>query len=180
MDKFSGAAFSSILTCPLAASLTADSVLNFKKSDEDNTETGGDDCQDDSEEEKRDMPRIYFLGLIFIMVLVSAVVISFNGEWSWSDQIFINQSIQIFYISQWTEPTSSWSPKCSMVVCYLCSPRAWCCVSMTPSSWWPRLSQVWPTLPCWSVSLSPSSSPLTCCCRNYLDSFSPTSTFVLV
>ena len=80
MDKFSGAAFSSILTCPLAASLTADSVLNFKKSDEDNTETGGDDCQDDSEEEKRDMPRIYFLGLIFIMVSVSAVVISFNGE----------------------------------------------------------------------------------------------------
>merc|ERR1719232_89941 len=30
---FIGAAFSSILTCPLAASLTADSVLNFKQSE---------------------------------------------------------------------------------------------------------------------------------------------------
>ena len=29
---------------------------------------------------KREMPRKYFLGLIFLMVVVSSVVISFNGE----------------------------------------------------------------------------------------------------
>ena len=30
--------------------------------------------------DKRDMPRMYFMGLIFLMVIVSTVVICFNGE----------------------------------------------------------------------------------------------------
>ena len=73
-----GAAFSSILTCPLAASLTADSVLTFNTTqaetaeDEEEGKTAGG--------QKRDMPRVYFMGLIFIMVIVSTVVICFNGE----------------------------------------------------------------------------------------------------
>ena len=72
-----GAAFSSILTCPLAASLTADSVLNFNKKQSEDEEN-----QEDQEQsgDKREMPRKYFLGLIFIMVVVSSVVISFNGK----------------------------------------------------------------------------------------------------
>ena len=72
-----GAAFSSILTCPLAASLTADSVLNFKPSGD---ERGEAEAEKDDGKPKRDMPRKYFLGLMFLMVIVSSVVISFNGE----------------------------------------------------------------------------------------------------
>ena len=78
-----GAAFSSILTCPLAASLTADSVLTFNSNQ---AETAGDEEEGKTDAgaagggNKRDMPRIYFMGLIFIMVIVSTVVICFNGE----------------------------------------------------------------------------------------------------
>ena len=74
-----GAAFSSILTCPLAASLTADSVLTFNSNQ---AETAGDEEEGktDAGGNKRDMPRLYFMGLIFIMVIVSTVVICFNGE----------------------------------------------------------------------------------------------------
>ena len=77
-----GAAFSSILTCPLAASLTADSVLTFNTDQVESTgdEEGGKTEAGDDGGEKRDMPRIYFMGLIFIMVIVSTVVICFNGE----------------------------------------------------------------------------------------------------
>ena len=74
----SGAAFSSILTCPLAASLTADSVLNFKQIKSDSDEKDSEVVE--SDKNSRDMPRKYFISLIFIMILVSAVVISFNGE----------------------------------------------------------------------------------------------------
>ena len=74
-----GAAFSSILTCPLAASLTADSVLNFKQS-ENVANNGEEEEEDGAKKPKRDMPRKYFLGLIFLMVVMSSVVISFNGE----------------------------------------------------------------------------------------------------
>ena len=77
-----GAAFSSILTCPLAASLTADSVLTFNSNQ---AETAGDEEEGKTDAaagggNKRDMPRLYFMGLIFIMVIVSTVVICFNGE----------------------------------------------------------------------------------------------------
>ena len=76
-----GAAFSSILTCPLAASLTADSVLTFKSNQAESTgdEEGG-KTDIGGGGDKRDMPRMYFMGLIFIMVIVSTVVICFNGE----------------------------------------------------------------------------------------------------
>ena len=73
-----GAAFSSILTCPLAASLTADSVLTFNTTQ---AETAEDEEEGKTADgQKRDMPRVYFMGLIFIMVIVSTVVICFNGE----------------------------------------------------------------------------------------------------
>ena len=76
--NYLGAAFSSILTCPLAASLTADSVLNFKQSEE--QEDKEQNLDDLDKTDKRQMPRKYFMGLIFIMVVVSSVVISFNGQ----------------------------------------------------------------------------------------------------
>jgi len=76
---FIGAAFSSILTCPLAASLTADSVLNFSKNstDEDDSEKHQEDID---KSDQRQMPRKYFLGLIFIMVVVSSFVMCFNVD----------------------------------------------------------------------------------------------------
>ena len=91
---FIAAALSSILTCPLAAALTADSVLTFEQKDaalkdmetaaikEDNAEEN--DVQkkaDGQNDEKREMPRKFFLMLMFIMVLISVVVISANGEY---------------------------------------------------------------------------------------------------
>jgi len=76
---FIAAALSSILTCPLAAALTADSVLNFKKE-----ETLEEDKESSSVTEKnngkREMPRMLFLGLMLVMVLVSVVVISANAD----------------------------------------------------------------------------------------------------
>jgi len=74
---FIAAALSSILTCPLAAALTADSVLTFKKED---TETVEGDKEADKKKVKRDMPRLYFLGLMLVMVLISVVVISANAD----------------------------------------------------------------------------------------------------
>ena len=66
------------MTCPLAASLTADSVLTFNS---DQAESPGDEEGGKTDGgDRRDMPRIYFMGLIFIMVIVSTVVICFNGE----------------------------------------------------------------------------------------------------
>ena len=74
----SGAAFSSILTCPLAASLTADSVLKFKPGKlEAGPEAGG---EAGAGAGTRQMPRLYYLGLMLVMVAVSAAVISCNGE----------------------------------------------------------------------------------------------------
>ena len=70
----SGAAFSSILTCPLAASLTADSVLKFKPGKLEAGVGAG------SGAGTRQMPRLYYLGLMLVMVAVSAAVISCNGE----------------------------------------------------------------------------------------------------
>ena len=71
-----GAAFSSILTCPLAASLTADSVLKFQRGKpEAGPEAGG-----EAGAGTRQMPRLYYLGLMLVMVAVSAAVISCNGE----------------------------------------------------------------------------------------------------
>merc|ERR1711892_1176190 len=80
---FIAAALSSILTCPLAAALTADSVLSFKKEekeglDEDKESTAS--PPDDKNAEKREMPRLIFLGLMLVMVLVSTVVISANAD----------------------------------------------------------------------------------------------------
>jgi len=76
---FIAAALSSILTCPLAAALTADSVINFKKTD---TEVVKEDkeAMDDKEKVKREMPRLYFLGLMLVMVVVSVIVISANAD----------------------------------------------------------------------------------------------------
>jgi len=76
---FIAAALSSILTCPLAAALTADSVLNFKKTD---TEVVKEDkeAMDDKEKVKRAMPRLYFLGLMLVMVVISVIVISANAD----------------------------------------------------------------------------------------------------
>ena len=73
-----GAAFSSILTCPLAASLTADSVLKFQRGKlEAGPEAGG---EAGAGAGTRQMPRLYYLGLMLVMVAVSAAVISCNGE----------------------------------------------------------------------------------------------------
>ena len=73
-----GAAFSSILTCPLAASLTADSVLKFQPGKlEAGPEAGG---EAGAGAGTRQMPRLYYLGLMLVMVAVSAAVISCNGE----------------------------------------------------------------------------------------------------
>ena len=62
-----GAAFSSILTCPLAASLTADSVLTFNSNQAESTgdEEGG-KTDVGGGGDKRDMPRMYFMGLISV------------------------------------------------------------------------------------------------------------------
>ena len=80
----SGAAFSSILTCPLAASLTADSVLKFKPGKlEAGPEAGGEagaGAGAGTGAGTRQMPRLYYLGLMLVMVAVSAAVISCNGE----------------------------------------------------------------------------------------------------
>ena len=74
-----GAAFSSILTCPLAASLTADSVLKFQPGKlEAGPEAGG--AGAGAGAGTRQMPRLYYLGLMLVMVAVSAAVISCNGE----------------------------------------------------------------------------------------------------
>eukprot|EP00092_Neocalanus_flemingeri_P003800 GFUD01004093.1.p1 GENE.GFUD01004093.1~~GFUD01004093.1.p1 ORF type:complete len:552 (-),score=122.95 GFUD01004093.1:17-1672(-) len=72
---FIAAALSSILTCPLAAALTADSVLTFKKEEkEEDKESPSEDKND------REMPRLFFLGLMLVMVLLSTVVISANAD----------------------------------------------------------------------------------------------------
>merc|ERR1712013_389978 len=71
---FIAAALSSILTCPLAAALTADSVINFKKTGTEVVE------EEDKEKNKRAMPRLYFLGLMLVMVMVSVIVISANAD----------------------------------------------------------------------------------------------------
>ena len=57
--------------------MTADSVLTFNSNQ---AESPGDEEGGKTDGDKRDMPRIYFMGLIFIMVIVSTVVICFNGE----------------------------------------------------------------------------------------------------
>ena len=77
-----GAAFSSILTCPLAASLTADSVLKFQPGKlEAGPEAGGEaGAGAGAGAGTRQMPRLYYLGLMLVMVAVSAAVISCNGE----------------------------------------------------------------------------------------------------
>eukprot|EP00090_Calanus_glacialis_P015801 TRINITY_DN24887_c0_g1_i1.p1 TRINITY_DN24887_c0_g1~~TRINITY_DN24887_c0_g1_i1.p1 ORF type:complete len:422 (+),score=127.74 TRINITY_DN24887_c0_g1_i1:187-1266(+) len=74
---FIAAALSSILTCPLAAALTADSVLTFKEKETLDEEK---ESTTDKNEEKREMPRMIFLGLMLFMVLVSVVVISANAD----------------------------------------------------------------------------------------------------
>ena len=88
---FIAAALSSILTCPLAAALTADSVLNFKKEE---TLEGDKESSSVTEDNngKREMPRMLFLGLMLVMVLVSVVVISANG-------LFVNIVLISFVMS---------------------------------------------------------------------------------
>ena len=76
----SGAAFSSILTCPLAASLTADSVLKFKPGKLEAGPEAGGEAGAGAGAGTRQMPRLYYLGLMLVMVAVSAAVISCNGE----------------------------------------------------------------------------------------------------
>ena len=97
----SGAAFSSILTCPLAASLTADSVLKFKPGKlEAGPEAGGEPGAG-----TRQMPRLYYLGLMLVMVAVSAAVISCNGE-----QLYDAR-----------DPVTNFAPSVDVVVLLCCS-----------------------------------------------------------
>ena len=69
---FIAAALSSILTCPLAAALTADSVLSWPG------EEGGEGGE--VGRAGREMPRPVFLSIMLVMVLISSVVISANGD----------------------------------------------------------------------------------------------------
>ena len=97
-----GAAFSSILTCPLAASLTADSVLNFKTEASD--KNGDEEATVEGSQPKRDMPRKYFLGLIFLMVAVSSVVISFNGSSCWVICLLLHHKLFTFIFTRFLIP----------------------------------------------------------------------------
>ena len=108
----SGAAFSSILTCPLAASLTADSVLKFKPGKlEAGPEAGGEaGAGAGAGAGTRHMPRLYYLGLMLVMVAVSAAVISCNGEQLYDARDPVTNfapSVVVLLLLQWTGPTSS-------------------------------------------------------------------------
>jgi len=80
---FIAAALSSILTCPLAAALTADSVLSLNKLDKDGLNEDKESTAtpvEDNKKDQREMPRVLFLGLMLVMVLISTVVISANAD----------------------------------------------------------------------------------------------------
>ena len=103
---FIAAALSSILTCPLAAALTADSVINFKKTGTEVVEEEDKEAMADKKKNKREMPRLYFLGLMLVMVMVSVIVISANGEFSIINTTTI---ITILIISALFQLTAPWS-----------------------------------------------------------------------
>ena len=99
---FIAAALSSMLTVPLGAALTADSVFSEEKEEDkkgkiekigmDNPNFEDDEINqkksekstkvemDVDNEEGQKFPRIAYLGIIFVMVTISTVVISANGE----------------------------------------------------------------------------------------------------
>ena len=98
---FIAAALSSMLTVPLGAALTADSVFSDEREEmnekvekigTDNPNFEDDDMQQKKsekstkveleivEEEPQKLPRFVYLGIIFLMVLIATVVISANGK----------------------------------------------------------------------------------------------------
>ena len=98
---FIAAALSSMLTVPLGAALTADSVFSEEREEIKNkveqTGTDNPNFEDDDmkqkttekstkleleivETEPQKLPRFIYLGIIFVMVLISTVVISANGR----------------------------------------------------------------------------------------------------
>ena len=111
---FIAAALSSMLTVPLGAALTADSVFSDEREEEeikgkvekigtDNPNFEDDDMNQKKSEkstkveleivqtEPQKLPRFVYLGIIFIMVLISTVVISANGK-------IVQGSIDKFYL----------------------------------------------------------------------------------
>ena len=72
---FIAAAFSSMLTVPLGAALTADSIFS-----DENIEDKKNSSEDLIDTEGQKLPRSVYLGIIFIMVLIATVVISADGK----------------------------------------------------------------------------------------------------
>ena len=104
---FIAAALSSMLTVPLGAALTAESV--FSEMPEKTMEPVGRDNPNFSDEqgvasqqskkaavvememavdkEGKQLPRWIYLGIMFVMVTISTVVIAANGEWQEFDSV---------------------------------------------------------------------------------------------
>ena len=99
---FIAAALSSMLTVPLGAALTADSVFSDESlasstDKQDNPNFGHEERQADAEQnssgktpdqlesgeqETKQLPKLVYMGIIFIMVIISTVVISANGKFA--------------------------------------------------------------------------------------------------
>ena len=97
---FIAAALSSMLTVPLGAALTADSVFSDESlasstDKQDNPNFGHEERQaeqnssgktpdqlESGQQETKQLPKLVYMGIIFIMVIISTVVISANGKFA--------------------------------------------------------------------------------------------------
>ena len=176
---FIAAALSSMLTVPLGAALTADSV--FSEMPEKKMEPVGTDNPNFSDEqgvvqqqgnkekaavvememtvdqEGKRLPRWIYLGIMFVMVAISTVVIAANGE---SENFHLMSGF--YEMSKYLQRTAAWSSlllKSSTAASSPSSPSASSSASTTPSSWPPPPRRVGPTSSSSSPSPSPSSSP---------------------